>query len=53
MSFTDVVTRTVTINMVIKDQSKMSQLGLEPIDFGEDVLSKGDIVSEALFSVPE
>ena len=53
MSFTDVVTRTITINMIIQDPQKLVQLGLPSIDFGEDVINKGDVASQALFDVPE
>ena len=53
MSFTDVVTRTVTINMIIQDPQKLAQLGLPSIDFGEDIISKGNAASQALFAVPE
>lgn len=53
MSFTDVVTRTITINEIIRAPAMLALMGQGPIDFGDEVKAKGKDVQEAIMSLPE
>lgn len=53
MSFTDVVTRTITINEIIHKPAMLSMFGPGLSDFGEDVRTKSMAVQDAIMSLPE
>ncbi|KAF4123197.1 hypothetical protein GMORB2_6747 [Geosmithia morbida] len=53
ISFTDVVTRTLTINQVVQNPEMLNALGQGVIDFDDDVRAKSKAVQDAIMSLPE
>lgn len=53
MSFTDVVTRTLTINEIINKPQMMAVFGQPAVEFGDDVKAKAQAAQEAIMSLPE
>ncbi|CAG9996546.1 unnamed protein product [Clonostachys byssicola] len=53
MSFTDVLTRTLTINKIVTTPSMMAIMGQPNIEFGDDVKTKSQELQDAILSIPE
>jgi hypothetical protein len=53
MAFTDVLTRTITINKIVNQPGLMSIPGQEMIDFGDEIKLKSQAVQDAILNLPE
>jgi hypothetical protein len=53
MSFTDVLTRTLTINKIVTTPSMMAIMGQPNIEFGDNVKAKSQELQDAILSIPE
>lgn len=53
MAFTDVLTRTITINKIVNHPKMMAIPGQETIDFGDEIKLKSQAVLDAILNLPE
>lgn len=53
MAFTDVLTRTITINKIVNHPTMMNIPGQPAIDFGNDIKLKSQAVQDAILNLPD
>lgn len=53
MCWTDVITRTLTINQIIQKPLPLAFMGSGIIDFGDEIRNRSKEVQEEILSLPE
>lgn len=53
MSFADVVTRSITVDKIVREPKMLSMMGSEIVDFGEDVKKRSREVVDGIMELKD